>query len=88
MTDDTYERLCDKTRSNNYRLPCHCEVCEKYGKVISVEEEVWNDFRRAHFLLVKSGEIKEIRNAPEPLKIALKDKFGRSEQTAWLPYLD
>jgi len=87
MTNDTYDMLLEKTRANNYRFPCHCEICEKFEKVMKVDELYWNEFRRIHFLLVKNMELKELRETTT-LKIALRDKFGRSQQTVWLPYLD
>jgi len=88
MTNDVYDMLLEKTRSNNYRFPCHCEICEKFERVINVKEDIWNEFRRIHFLLVKNMELKELRETTAPLRIALKDKFARSQQTVWLPFLD
>lgn len=87
MTNDTHEMLLDKTRSNNYRFPCHCEICEKFERIPRVEDANWNEFRRIHFLLVKNMEMKELRDAASHLGIALRDKFARSQATVWLPYL-
>lgn len=88
MTNDTFDALLEKTRPNSYRFPCHCEICEEFINVTKVEKSYWNEFRRIHFLLVKNMEMREMREATVPLKIALKDKFGRSQQTIWLPFLD
>jgi len=88
MTNDTYNRLLEKTRSNKYLLPCHCEICSRYNKILQIKESEWNEFRRIHFILVKNMEIKELREVKVPLMTALRDKFARSEQTQWLPYLD
>ena len=88
MSNDTYDSFLDKTRSKNYRFPCHCEICEKFLNIPSVEKNYWNEFRRIHFLLVKNMEMKELRDAASHLRIALKDKIARSHQTVWLPYLD
>lgn len=88
MTNDTFEMLLEKTRSNNYRFPCHCEICDRFLRVIKVDKKYWNEFRRVHFLLVKNMEMKELRETASPLNIALKDKFARSQQTVWLPFLD
>ncbi len=87
MTNDTYDAFLEKTRSKNYRFPCHCEICEKFLNIPSVEKNYWNEFRRIHFLLVKNMEMKELRDAASHLRIALKDKIARSHQTVWLPYL-
>ena len=88
MTDDSYDILLAKTRSNNYTFPCYCEICERFGKIMSVNKPDWNEFRRIHFLLVKNMEIKELKTVKVSIKEALKDKFARSQQTTWLPYLD
>ncbi len=88
MIDYAYLRLRDETRSHNYRLPCHCEICDKFGTLLKVDKKYWNDFRKIHFLLVKDMEIKEFREAVVDLKIALQDKFGRSERTSYVTFLD
>ena len=88
MTNDTYELLLEKTRSNNYKFPCHCEICKRFEKIIKIDKDNWNEFRRIHFLLVKNMEMKELRETQTPLKISLKDKIARAQQTVWLPYLD
>jgi len=87
MTNDDKETLYEKARPYEYRLPCHCEICNEYEKITKVDEQYWNEFRRVHFLLVKNMELKEIRETTVTLKSALKDKFARSEQTAWIPFL-
>lgn len=88
MTSDPYEILLDKTRKMNYSLPCHCEICSEYKHVANVPKEYWNKFRRIHFMLVKSMEMKELKESTSFLKTALKDKFARSDRTQWLPFLD
>lgn len=87
MTYVPKDILLDKTRSNHYRLPCHCEICSEYETVIKVER--WNKFRRIHTLLVKSMEMKEIKVAKEQgnLREALHDKFARSKKTGWVAFL-
>jgi hypothetical protein len=87
MTDDSYEILLSKTRPT-YDFPCHCEICIRNKKAMDVSESFWNEFRRVHFLLVKNMEMKELRERNAPLKDALCDKFSRSSQTVWIPYLD
>ncbi len=88
MSYDTYEVLLAKTRKFEYVLPCHCEICSSFENIPRVPNPDWNSFRRIHFLLVKSMEVKEIRDNDSSLKHALRDKFGRSRQTVWVPYLD
>lgn len=87
MIDYSYESFFGEIRANNYRLPCHCEICDAFKSLLKVKE-IWNDFRKIHFLLVKNMEIREFREAKVPLKIALKDKFGRSEITRYIPFMD
>jgi len=88
MIDYAYLRLRDEIRSNNYRFPCHCEICDAFGTLLNVDKKYWNDFRKIHFLLVKDMEIKEFRETDVELKIALQDKFGRSERTSYVTFLD
>jgi hypothetical protein len=87
MTDDSYEILLGKTRPT-YDFPCHCEICIRNKKAMDIGESFWNEFRRVHFLLVKNMEMKELRERNAPLKDALRDKFSRSSQTVWIPYLN
>lgn len=88
LTHYPYDVILDKTRHMNYRLPCHCEICKQYETITNVPNGYWNEFRRIHFLLVKNMEAKECEDAGDSLKIALRDKFSRSQRTAWLPFLD
>ena len=87
MIDYSYELFYGKIRANNYRLPCHCEICDAFESLLKVKE-IWNDFRKIHFLLVKNMETKELRKTEAPIKVALKDKFGRSEKTGYVTFLD
>ncbi len=88
MTHDPYDILLEKTRSVSYRLPCHCGICSEYQNIADVPNEYWNKFRRIHFMLVKSMELKELKDSASFLKNSLKDKFARSDRTQWLPFLD
>ena len=87
MTDYSYQKLYGRIRPQNYRLPCHCEICDAFESFLKVKE-IWNDFRKIHFLLVKNMETKELRKIEAPIKVALKDKFGRSEKTGYVTFLD
>lgn len=88
MVDYSYTRLRGEIRSNNYRFPCHCEICDAFSSFLKVKKSYWNDFRKIHFLLVKNTETKEFREIEVPLKVALKDKFGRSKKTGYVTFLD
>lgn len=87
MTYYSHRELLAETRSQNYRFPCHCRVCTKFGTITQIEKGYWNRFRRIHFLLTKNTEIAELRSTTVPLSSALIDKFSRSKQTTWIPLL-
>ena len=88
MIDYGHEKLQGLTRPNNYRFPCHCEICENFISLLKVDKSYWNEFRKVHFLLLKNMEIKEFRETEVPLKTALMDKFGRSKKTAYVSFLN
>ena len=88
MTDDTFELLCEKTMQENFRLPCHCKICEEVLTVPNVKDN-FNRFRKVHFILAKNLEMKEIRFVEESvLHIGLKNRFANSKSMTWVPYLD
>lgn len=87
MIDYSYENLPEQIRATNYRLPCHCEICDKFVSFLNIDKKQWNYFRKVHFLLVKNMEIQELRKTDVPFNIALKDKFGRSKRTGYIPLL-
>lgn|GEM_PF-2699773 len=87
MIDYSYKDFPDKIRAKSYKLPCHCEICDEFGSFTKIEKKQWNYFRKVHFLLVKNMEMQELRKTDVPLNVALKDKFGRSEKTAYVSFL-
>lgn len=88
MEDYTYDKSLALSRQSNYRLPCHCTVCELSQNFLIVKDD-WNSFRRKHFLLVKHMEMSEIKNAPAiTLYRHIQQKFSRSKQTVWLAFID
>lgn len=87
MVDYSYARLPEEIRGNNYRFPCHCEICQQFGSFLKIDKKQWNYFRKVHFLLLKNMEMQELRKTEVPLNVALKDKFGRSKKTAYIPFL-
>jgi hypothetical protein len=83
----TYDKLLDLTRSNNYRLPCHCAVCEDFGTVFNAEATFdFNEFRRIHDVLYKNIENKMLREPRIPFTDALRDLLSRS-RPAWTQYI-
>lgn len=42
---------------------------------------------RKHWLEVKDGEVREFRETPARLDIALRDKFARANRTQLIAYL-
>ena len=88
MEDYTYDKSLALSRQSNYRLPCHCVVCELAQNFLIVKDD-WNSFRRKHFLLIKHMEMSEIKSAPAiTLYRHMQQKFSRSKQTVWLAFLD
>jgi hypothetical protein len=88
MTDDTYETLCEKTLPHDFRLPCHCKICQEM-ETVTKAKDTFNPFRRVHFVQAKNLEMIEIRRAdPEALQVGLKNRFANSMNMAWVPYLD
>ncbi len=87
MVDYSHENLPDKIRSENYKLPCHCEICNGFSSFLDIEKKRWNIVRKVHFLLVKNMEMQELRKTDVPFEIALADKFGRSLRTGYVPFL-
>jgi hypothetical protein len=86
-TFDTFDVLYRKTRDANYKLPCYCEICQRYGTIPKVPESYWNDFRRIHTILVRSIELKMLREAPAPMNVSLKEMFLRSKKMGWTQFL-
>ncbi len=87
MIDYSYEALPDQIRAANYKLPCHCEICQQFESLLKIDIKYWNFFRKVHFLLVKNMEMQELRKTEVPLNRALSDKFGRSHRTAYVALL-
>ncbi len=68
-------------------LPCACTECVMYVNATGIPRIHRPLFRRTHWLHVKDGEIRELRETPARLDIALKDKFARSMRTQLIAYL-
>lgn len=86
-TFDTYDVLYTKTRPANYKLPCYCEICQRYGTIPKVPDHYWNEFRRIHTILVRSIELKMLREAPAPMNVSLREMFLRSKKMGWTQFL-
>ncbi len=87
MVDYSYENLPERIRSESYKLPCHCEICNAHSSFLQIDKKKWNNIRKIHFLLVKNMEMQELRKTDIPFTIALADKFGRSLRTGYIPFL-
>ena len=85
-TFDTKDVLYIKTRPD-FRLPCYCDICQKFKTIPNVPESYWNEFRRIHTMLIRSTEMKMVREAPAPINIALREMFLRSKKLGWTQFL-
>lgn len=83
----TRDNLLAETRDTNYKLPCYCEICQRFGTILKVPESYWNEFRRIHTILARSIEVKMLRDAPAPIRIALREMFLRSKKMGWTQFL-
>lgn len=83
----TKDVLYTKTRSANFRLPCYCDICKKFETIPKVPDTYWNEFRRIHTLLIRSTELKMVREARAPINIALREMFLRSKKLGWTQFL-
>lgn len=90
MLDYTYPKTLALARSFGYIIPCYCKRCQEVKTFLNVREpNVWNEFRRVHFLLAKNLEIEEIKKAPASvLNRHIQQKFSRSKDTVWVGFLD
>lgn len=87
MTYYTYDRLMRETRNANYRLPCHCPVCDSYETIIKADELFgFNSFRRVHDILYKNIENKMFREVMVPFHQALGDLLARAK-IAWAQFM-
>ena len=68
-------------------FPCACSECEKRMNAVNVPNKERPLHNRKHWLEVKDGEIKEFRETPTMLNIALRDKFARANRTQLIAYL-
>ncbi len=68
-------------------LPCACVECRKYVTASNIPHKAKPVFRRVHWLNTKNEEIREFRETPVQLNLALRDKFARSMRTQLVAYL-
>ncbi|MGI0028052.1 MAG: hypothetical protein ACREAD_09475 [Nitrosopumilaceae archaeon] len=68
-------------------FPCACTECDKQQMAKNVPNKQRPLHNRKHWLEVKDGEIKEFRETPARLDIALRDKFARANRTQLIAYL-
>ena len=68
-------------------FPCACSICEPMIQADNVSNKEKPLHKRKHWLEVKDGEIKEFRETPTLLNIALRDKFARANRTQLIAYI-
>jgi len=68
-------------------FPCACSECKKRQRADNVPYKERPLHNRKHWLEVKDSEIKEFRETPARLDIALRDKFARANRTQLIAYL-
>ncbi|MGI0070022.1 MAG: hypothetical protein ACREAN_07195, partial [Nitrosopumilaceae archaeon] len=91
MSDDSPATCMEKSFPMEYQIPCGFNPCRTYGKFNNpslADEYVYNDWRKEHFIHTKSDESRQIKETDQPLNMALRDKFARSWQAIWLPFLE
>jgi hypothetical protein len=69
------------------RLPCTCRWCSSYVYMASVPKKFLPMFRRLHWLDCKDEEIRQFRETPARIDIALRDKFAQSMRTQLAAYI-
>jgi hypothetical protein len=91
MTDDAPNICIEKSFPMDLRIPCGFNPCRSYGKFnhpYLVDPYNYNEWRKIHFSHTKNDECRQMKEADQPLHMALRERFMRSEQTVWLPLLD
>ena len=68
-------------------FPCACNECEKRYSADNVPYNERPLHNRKHWLEVKDGEIREFRETPIMLNIALRDKLARANRTQLIAYI-
>lgn len=68
-------------------FPCACSECKKRQSADNVPNKERPLHTRKHWLEVKDEEIREFRETPIMLNIALRDKFARANRTQLIAYL-
>lgn len=68
-------------------FPCTCSECKKRLSADNVPNKERPLHNRKHWLEVKDEEIREFRETPVMLNIALRDKFARANRTQLIAYL-
>lgn len=68
-------------------FPCACSICEPPNTADNVPYKERPLHNRKHWLEVKDDEIRQLRETPVRLDIALRDKLARANRTQLLAYL-
>lgn len=91
LTDDPLAICTEKSFAQDFRIPCGFNPCRALGRFnhpALADDLFYNDWRRNHFTHTKNDESRQIKEVDQPLNMALIDKFGRSMQMGWLPFLE
>ncbi|MGI0090469.1 MAG: hypothetical protein ACREBS_02050 [Nitrososphaerales archaeon] len=91
MRDDSVAVCMEKSMRMDYRIACSFNPCRTFARFHNpalAYEYAYNEWRKEHFFHTKNDESKQIKETPIPLNMALRDKFARSWQAFWLPFLD
>lgn len=91
MNDDSFADCMDKSHAREFQIPCGFNPCRSLGRFtnpILADDLAYNDWRKDHFTHTKNDESRQIKEADQPLNMALRDKFARSWQAVWLPLLE
>ncbi|MGI0092332.1 MAG: hypothetical protein ACREBS_11550 [Nitrososphaerales archaeon] len=68
-------------------LFCRCKECRKFETIARIPLEYRPIFRRVHWLNVKDDEVRQFRDTPACLDIALRDKFANSKRTGLVAHI-
>ena len=68
-------------------LPCACSTCKPVKQADNVPNKEKPMHKRKHWLEIKDGEIKELRETSVMLNIALRDKLARSNRMGLITYI-
>lgn len=69
------------------RLRCSCPECSRFSFMHKVPKQYLPIYRRVHWLYCKDEEIRQFRETPARLDVALRSKFAQSMRTQLAAYI-